>query len=251
MKEITAVANGQEAQIKEITAVAKMLAEKSSGGSGAASALPSASKPKLLSSCREYKEANPDAKDGTYVLAAQTHFMDNNGRGNLEYAKRNKATTRPEMKVYCDMEADGGGWTLVGRKSEGYQIPYDVRVPTSSGNYQNLVSSVKYDPNNFGTRERFLLDPYGSMPDATGSALLSDEVIMDIKTRYNQGSDVGYRTTSPKCGDSCTYFHHEDCRFCAAAAGAKTYQSGGAHRDCAQDFTSARHPCRRYKKTLA
>ena len=89
------------------------------------------------------------------------------------------------------------------------------------------------------------------MPDATGSALLSDEVIMDIKTRYNQGSDVGYRTTSPKCGDSCTYFHHEDCRFCAAAAGGKPYASGGAHRDCKDNYESSRHPCRRYKKTLA
>ena len=65
--------------------------------------MPSASKAKLLGSCREYKEANPDAKDGTYVLAAQSHFMDNDGKGNLEYSKRGKATMRPEMKVYCDM----------------------------------------------------------------------------------------------------------------------------------------------------
>ena len=65
----------------------------------------------LYPSCMAYKQANPELKSGTYVLSGQkatsgdncksTHFHQDGGTG-----------TCYSMKVYCDMENDGGGYVL-------------------------------------------------------------------------------------------------------------------------------------------
>jgi len=56
----------------------------------------------LLKSCKEIKDANPDAVSGVYSIDPDGPTTNNGATG-----------TQPSTSCYCDMDTDGGGWTLV------------------------------------------------------------------------------------------------------------------------------------------
>jgi hypothetical protein len=63
----------------------------------------------MLGSCKEILEYAPDAPSGPYVIV--------------------RARDGAYFEVYCDMELDGGGWTLVGRSEDGAEVPFGWGVP--------------------------------------------------------------------------------------------------------------------------
>jgi hypothetical protein len=56
----------------------------------------------LLKSCKEIKDANPDAVSGVYSIDPDGPTLNNGATG-----------SQPATSCYCDMDTDGGGWTLV------------------------------------------------------------------------------------------------------------------------------------------
>ena len=135
---------------------------------------------------------------------------------------------RPEMKVYCDMEEDGGGWTLV---------MHEVMSGASRGGLRmkaNLQSGLEWDysaQSYPGEKEDRLLNP-----ESKKSSKMPDDYINNIRTRKNQLSSIGYRTTSNNF--KTRYFHHEDCFYSHSYADHNPRHGS--------DYNSPYHPCYRF-----
>ena len=97
------------------------------------------------------------------------------------------------------MEKDGGGWTLV-----SHEIPRGGKLIVR--NEVNL-NSLPWNYGEGGVFSSPLSDPVGEKY----SAKMPDDFINNIRTKNNQLSYIGYRTTSNDM--KTTYFHHEDCPY--------------------------------------
>ena len=114
------------------------------------------------------------------------------------------------------MEADGGGWTLVMRENVGGGV-----IQKNTNEYQTPGGSDAYEALD---RQKVLNGK---------SFKMGDDYINGIRTKHNQGTVVGYRTTTNDF-DDVRYFHHEDCYYW--------------HK---QNTDSSQHdPCRRYTTKL-
>jgi hypothetical protein len=56
----------------------------------------------LFKSCKEIKDSNPAAASGVYSIDPDGPTLNNGATG-----------SQPATSCYCDMDTDGGGWTLV------------------------------------------------------------------------------------------------------------------------------------------
>jgi hypothetical protein len=56
----------------------------------------------LLKTCKEIRDANPSAVSGVYTIDPDGPTLNNGATG-----------SQPATSCYCDMDTDGGGWTLV------------------------------------------------------------------------------------------------------------------------------------------
>jgi hypothetical protein len=136
-------------------------------------ASPGATMETAAKSCREIQIADPTAGNGVYWIDP------------------NAGTTGDAFQIYCEMVANGGGWTLV------------------------LAAGLNVDLTTADKRGAF--PPYPLSPTQPGNGVLfkvGDDVINQVRTAT--GANVAYWVVTPGSGTGswgAENFHRGDCLF--------------------------------------
>ena len=138
---------------------------------------------KYYKSCKEIMDNNNGSSSGIYTI-------DPDGNGNID-----------KFEVYCDMQTDGGGWTLVMNAPDvSYTYTYMISsnsTKDSTNNYKKIDEHflVQYDYwGEFSELRYWCLNDKGNIGDAKVEVSSQERVNLDLikdKVNYKSGVALG------------------------------------------------------------
>jgi len=129
-----------------------------------------------LKNCREIKSENMELTSGLYEITYNTEYR----------------------TVYCDMETDGGGWTLIARSVSGNKIDWGCDTNISNdmfgwfvnqGNIRNISSPYSISVKNIETRE-IIFGDYINTYDWGDNVYIKELGKNFLEDNYNKSSFV-------------------------------------------------------------